>query len=183
MFKLRKEGITLNLGSSNYKSIRYCSDLSDMFSTELTMRLHINNISLTCFKHLRRLGKYFVSPAELLCSVCLSVYHFETRLLHLDACWIPACALEHLQRVLHASVQLVVCLTPHDYVTKNMKELHWLPIVYRIKFKLFTLFHGAVFNQRLSFIRDFMCQSLIYNAVHVESQASPTAGILPWACD
>ena len=35
-----------------------------------------------------------------------------------------------------------------------MKDLHWLPIARRIKFKLCTLMHGAIFGQSPSYIRD-----------------------------
>ena len=35
-----------------------------------------------------------------------------------------------------------------------MKDLHWLPIAHRIKFKLCILTHGAIFGQSPSYIRD-----------------------------
>ena len=37
-----------------------------------------------------------------------------------------------------------------------MKDLHWLPIAHRIKFKLCILMHGANFGQSSSYIRDLL---------------------------
>ena len=37
-----------------------------------------------------------------------------------------------------------------------MKDLHWLPIAHRIKFKLCILMHGAIFDQSPSYIRDLL---------------------------
>ena len=38
-----------------------------------------------------------------------------------------------------------------------MKDLHWLSIAHRIKFKLFCiLMHGAIFGQSPSYIRDLL---------------------------
>ena len=39
-----------------------------------------------------------------------------------------------------------------------MKNLHWLPIAHRIKFKLCILMHGAIFGQSPSYIRDLLVQ-------------------------
>ena len=49
---------------------------------------------------------------------------------------LPACALEPLQRVLHDAARLVAGLGPRDHVRESVKDLHWLPIAHRIKFKL-----------------------------------------------
>ena len=37
-----------------------------------------------------------------------------------------------------------------------MKDLHWLPIAHRIKFKLCILKHGSIFGQSPSYIRDLL---------------------------
>ena len=43
------------------------------------------------------------------------------------------------QRVMHAAVRLVASLGFHDPVTALMQALHWLPITYRIKYKLYLM--------------------------------------------
>ena len=61
--------------------------------------------------------------------------------------------MEPLHRVLHAAVRFVAGLGPRDPVRESMKDLHWLPIAHRIKFKLCILMHEAIFGQSPSYIR------------------------------
>ena len=77
---------------------------------------------------------------------------------------LPACGQKPLQCVLHAAVQIVAGLGPRDHVTEHMKELHWLPIAYRIKFKQCTLMHSV--KVPLTF-GTFSYLSLIFHAAHV----------------
>ena len=67
---------------------------------------------------------------------------------------LPASSLAPLNRVLSAAVRLVAGLGPRDHVTEHMKHLHWLPIQFRIKFRLYVLMHGAVHGQSPSYIKD-----------------------------
>jgi len=48
---------------------------------------------------------------------------------------------EPLQRVQNAAARLVLNLGLHDQVTPALKQLHWLPVEHRIKYKLCTLMH------------------------------------------
>jgi len=46
------------------------------------------------------------------------------------------------QRVQDAAARLVLNLGPHYHVTPALKQLHWLPVEHRIKYKLCTLMHS-----------------------------------------
>ena len=69
---------------------------------------------------------------------------------------LPACELAPLQRVLHAAIRLVAGLGPRNHVKESMKDLHWLLIAHRIKFKLCKLMHGAIIDQGPTSIRDLL---------------------------
>jgi len=49
---------------------------------------------------------------------------------------LPLSTIAPLQRVENATALLVRGLSRSDHVRPALKELHWLPVVYRIKFKL-----------------------------------------------
>ena len=57
---------------------------------------------------------------------------------------LPDATLAPLQRVLHAAARLVNGLRPRDHVTSALKEVHWLPIVQRIEYKLCLFVHKSV---------------------------------------
>jgi hypothetical protein len=48
---------------------------------------------------------------------------------------LPASTIAPLQRVQNAAARLVFGLRPRDHVTPAFKQLHWLPVGFRIIFK------------------------------------------------
>ena len=57
-----------------------------------------------------------------------------------------------LQRVQNAAAQLVLGLSPRDHVSPAFAKLHWLPIYYRIQFKLALLMYMAHVSQSPAYI-------------------------------
>jgi len=57
-----------------------------------------------------------------------------------------------LQRVLHAAVRLVLDLEPRNHVTHALRELHWLPVMQQIEYKLHLLVHKALIGQAADYI-------------------------------
>ena len=55
---------------------------------------------------------------------------------------LPTSMLQPLQRVQNAAARLVFGSSRSDHVTPTLIQLHWLPVSYRIKFKLCCLVHG-----------------------------------------
>ena len=55
---------------------------------------------------------------------------------------LPQATLEPLQRVQNAAVRLILELNSRDHVTQGLFQLHWLPIRYRIQFKLCSIMHS-----------------------------------------
>ena len=125
--------------------------------SELIMRPHIARTASTSFFHLRRLRQLrrFADQSTMQRFVSAFV------IARLDYCHsvmagLPASSLAPLIHVLSAAVRLVAGLGPRDHVTEHMKRLHWLPIQFRIKFKLCVLMHGEVHGQSLSYIKDVL---------------------------
>ena len=67
---------------------------------------------------------------------------------------LPSSSLAPLQHVLYAAVRLVTGVGSRDHITETMMELHWLPIGYRVKFKLCLIIHAAVSGQCPDYIRE-----------------------------
>ena len=60
----------------------------------------------------------------------------------------------HLQRVLNAAVRFVAGATSRTHVSGIMESLLWLPIAYRISFKLCVLMHGVHNGTSPSYLTD-----------------------------
>ena len=55
---------------------------------------------------------------------------------------LPTSTLQPLQRVHNAAARLVFGLSRSEHVTPTLIHLHWLPVSYRIRFKLCCLVHA-----------------------------------------
>ena len=55
---------------------------------------------------------------------------------------IPQVRLEPLQRVQNAAARLILDLNLRDHVTPGLHQLHWLPVRFRIQYKLCLIMHA-----------------------------------------
>ena len=73
---------------------------------------------------------------------------------------LPAVTLKLLQRVMNAAVRLVAGFCWRDHITPEMRDMHWLPIVYRIKYKLCILkMHAAASNNSPKYINEILVRN------------------------
>jgi len=52
---------------------------------------------------------------------------------------LPQSTVSPLQRVQNAAARVTLGLSPRDHVRPALKELHWLPVTYRIQYKIALL--------------------------------------------
>jgi len=67
---------------------------------------------------------------------------------------LPKATLEPLQRVQNAAARLVFNLGRFDHVTPSRIQLHWLPVNYRIKFKLCCLVHAICYGRSPTYLTE-----------------------------
>ena len=103
------------------------------------MQRHIDKITSVCFYHIRRLRQIqnYVSQtvmAQLVMSLVIT---------RIDYCncprWPSCCTLALLQRVQNAMARLVLNLDRWSHISTALQQLHWLPVKYRVTFKIATL--------------------------------------------
>lgn len=64
----------------------------------------------------------------------------------------PVSTLEPLQRVQNAAARLVFGLGRFEHVTPSLIQLHWLPVSYRIKFKLCCFIHAIHYGRSPTYL-------------------------------
>jgi hypothetical protein len=69
--------------------------------------------------------------------------------------------------VINAAARLVVDLSPRDHVTPALLLLHWLPIEYRVRYKLCLLVHQAIKGRAPPYLAN-----LLMTVASVSSRAS-----------
>jgi len=55
----------------------------------------------------------------------------------------PLATLGPLQRVQNAAARLIFELTPRDHITPSLLQLHWLPVRWRVEYKLCCIMHSV----------------------------------------
>ena len=69
---------------------------------------------------------------------------------------LPASTLAPLQRVQNATARLVINRDRRSHITPALQQLHWLPVEYRIIFKIATLMHHILHDRCPSYIADMV---------------------------
>jgi hypothetical protein len=140
--KLNPAEMKLHLDGATIDPSHVVRDLGVFFDSELTMREHISRITKSCFYELRRirpiqkqLGR--VATQRLVAAFVMSRIDYCNSVL----AELPATTLAPLQRVQNAAARLVLNLKRSDHITPALIQLHWLPVKFRIIYKLCILVH------------------------------------------
>ena len=148
--KITKMTSSLSLiWSTSFTSINWL-----VIDSTLSMVPHINNVCKSSFYHLRnisRIRKYIsFKTTETLVHAFISskLDHCNSLLFGL-----PKNLIDKLQAVQNAAARLITLTRKHDHISPILKDLHWLPVADRIKFKIlmltFKALNGLVYIQEL----------------------------------
>ena len=118
------------------------------------MDIHINSICKTAFYYLYNIRtiRKFLNPecTEIIVNAFSSRLDFCNSLLY----GLPNNQLRKLQGVQNAAARLICNVGRFDYITPSLYRLHWLPINYRIKFKILLFVYKALHGIAPSYISD-----------------------------
>jgi len=107
----------------------------------------------TCFYHIRRLRQVRRRVGqEVTQQLVLALITSRLDYCNSVLAGLPASTLEPLQRVQNAAARLVFGLRRYDHVTPSLIQLHWLPVSYRIKFKLCCLMHAVHHSRSTTYL-------------------------------
>ena len=132
-------------------------NLGVWFDSKLSMEEYITKTRSAAFYHLyniRRIQKYFTkeSTETLIHAYISSRLDYCNSLLY----GTPACHLHKLQRVQNAAARLVFQEKKYCRITLLFKSLHWLPVKYRIIFKILLITFKAIHGLAPSYVSDLI---------------------------
>ena len=58
-----------------------------------------------------------------------------------------------MQRVQNISAKLILKRDREDSSMNSLKELHWLPVEYRVKYKILTITHKCIYGNVLAYLK------------------------------
>ncbi len=149
-------------------------NLGVILDRNLSFENHISHVTKTAFFHLRNISKLrnmlSVSDAEKL------VHAFMTS--RLDYCnallgGCPASSINKLQIVQNAAARVLTRSRKYDHITPILQSLHWLPIKFRISYKILLLAYKALNDLAPAYLTNLLSR---YNPTR--SLRSQNSGLL-----
>ena len=132
-------------------------NLGAVLDQHLLLEDHISRTCQTCYLELRRIStiKNYLSKDALKTLVCAFV------LSRLDYCNSLLGGISHkltqrLQKVQNNAARLISSSPRHAHISPILKDLHWLPVEQRIKYKLLLLTYKCLTNQGPSYLSDLL---------------------------
>ena len=161
----------ISVGSFDVSPVSVVRNLGSWFDSNLSMSTHISKVCASSFyllHNIRRIRKYLSAEATqtLVHALITSRVDYCNSLLY----GLPDCQLNKLQRVLNVSARLIHKLPRFCHITPILRDLHWLPIRYRINFKIMLLTFKAIHGLAPKYIRDLVAiKSSAYNLRSADS--------------
>ena len=151
------QAMNIKVGSSEIKPSYQVKNLGSWLDPNLNMRHHITNMCKAGFFYLhniRRIKKYLSRD-----SLLTLVHAFITS--RLDYCnallyGLPKEQIAKLQRVQNAAARLIMDIGKYSHITPALYELHWLPVLARIHFKILLLAFKAIHGLAPAYISNLL---------------------------
>ena len=149
--------IKQHIGALHSSVVPKIRNLGVVFDSAMSMELHSKLVTKNCFFHLRNISKIrtLVSRAELE----MIIHAFISS--RLDYCnsfftCFNKKELVRLQVVQNSAARLLTQTSNRAHITPVFASLHWLPVHFKIHFKILVLTFRALQGQAPSYLSDFI---------------------------
>ena len=158
--KSRREGINQLLTGEGIQCTQEVRNLGVLFDADLKFTKHFSNITKTAIYQIRNIAKIrsFISfnTAETL------IHAFVTN--HLDYCnslfsGLPKTSINRLQLIQNTAARILTKSRKYDHITPVLASLHWLPVAFRIDFKIVLFAFKALHGSAPVYIRDLLTKN------------------------
>lgn len=148
---------SVRVGNVDIKPVESVRNLGSWFDSHMSMNVHVGKVCSKAFRglyNIRQIRKFLSTE-----STKTLVHAFVTS--HLDYCnsllfGIPQYQFQRLQKVLNAAAR-VTCFTPRiAHITPVLMHLHWLPVKFRVDYKIALLVYKALHGLAPSYITELL---------------------------
>ena len=147
-------GISVTVGDSDIKPSSCVRNLGAWLDSRMDMERHVNSVCKSCFGQIRQFGhirRYLTMDARksLVNSLVTSRSDYCNALLSGG----PKTILNKLQ---NTAAPVVTKTSRYCHIIPILKELHWLPVQYRIQYKILTHTYKALHGQFPVYIKELL---------------------------
>ena len=155
--KIADLNLNLYIGLDIIKPVNVVRDLGVYMDSELSMKHHISTVVRACFFHLRRLKSIRRILGADVTSGLVSAF-VTTRIDYCNSILaaLPQSSIDPLQRVQNAAARLITGTGTREHITPALRSLHWLPVKFRLTFKLCVLMHLVHIGRAPTYLSDMV---------------------------
>lgn len=139
----------IDIGAVTVQTARSVKSLGVTIDDTLSFNKHVDNVCKSSYFHLRALRhiRRFISDETAKSIACATV---AGRLDYCNSLLVGVSVenIHKLQRVQNSLARIVVGTKRCQHITPVLRQLHWLPIKYRIQFKLALITFGVLTTQQ-----------------------------------
>ena len=148
---------TITIGDASIQASEQAKNIGAIMDTELNMTSHVNNISKSCYVHLRNIARIRPnlteeSAATLVHAFISSKLDCGNTLLY----GVPDKVIRKLQLIQNNAARIVTRSNKYEHVTPLLKRLHWLPVRFRITYKICLLTFKCLQGKAPQYLMDML---------------------------
>ena len=154
-----KKSITksIKIGDSNIKAVESVRNIGAMFDSEMKMDVQVRHVCSSAWHRLHNIGKirHYLTVDQtkmVVHAYVTSKLDYNNTLLY----GISKRLSNRLQLVQNAAAKLITRNKKFDHVTPLLEELHWLPVEYRMIFKMMLICFKALQGTGPLYIKDML---------------------------
>ena len=136
---------SLTIGDASVSAVTSARNIGAVLDETLTMEEHVSCICKSAYYHLRNIAlvrKYLTQDATATLIHALVISRLDN--LNSLLTGLHDYLLSKLQRIQNHASKVVTKKNKFDHVTPILKSLHWLPVAYRIDYKLLLITHKCL---------------------------------------
>jgi hypothetical protein len=148
---------SITIGDISVSTSSTARNIGAIFDCHLSMTSHVSSICQSCYIHLRNIGKIrkFLTPEateRLICAFVSSKLDFQNSLLY----GLPKCLIRRLKMIQHNAARIVTQSPKASHITPILSSLHWLPIEFRIEYKIIILTFKALHGMAPVYLKELL---------------------------
>ena len=151
----RVNDLSLTIGGRLLHAVQSVRNLGVIVDSGLTMEKQVNVISKSCFYHIRNIAKikqYNTNDTFkfLVQALVTSRLDYGNALMQ----GLPQVLIERLQR--KCAARLITRSCKSEHITPVLRELHWLPVKYRLRFQVNTFTYKVLKGLAPAYMSDIV---------------------------
>ena len=154
---IRHQELHLRVGADTITAVSSFKNLGVVFDDLMTLENQINAITKSCYYHLRNIGAIRACLTEDACKTLINAL-VTSRLDYGNALLygINNSLSRKLQKIQNSAARLVTRTKKQDHISPVLKDLHWLPVEYRPKFKILLYTFKALHHIAPTYIQELV---------------------------